>query len=351
VETFLDFGAAAAYVVKPTRSAGTDGVFKVNSLASARTAFDALLGHPNALGATNAAVVVQEFVSGAEYIVDTVSRAGKHKVVALWRYDKRSIVREGVVHDFIYFGQSDVSGDSKTGKALASYALKVLDALGVREGAAHAEIIMAPSRNKGHFNFSRSLSRMRSRARGLIIRSSNRADDEEKRADHSDVDADGEPLSPCLVEVGCRPQGNEGTFAPVASMVWGEGRDQVSALVAAATGDGTAFDALPDVCGAGRVHSFKVDFVSEVAGILRAIDSAALAAMRALPSFLRFDLLPRVGERIERTETCFTAVGSVSLVHADKKQLDEDVKQVRRLEHMWIVDEEDPKEQDSSVKD
>jgi hypothetical protein len=36
----------------------------------------------------NDAVVVQEYLTGVEYVVDTVSRHGKHKVVALWAYDK-----------------------------------------------------------------------------------------------------------------------------------------------------------------------------------------------------------------------------------------------------------------------
>lgn len=159
VEQFLDWTSMPLVVVKPARSAGSDHVVKAGSTAQARAAFDAILGAPNALGGVNAAVVVQEFLEGKEYVVDSVSRHGVHKVVAIWLYDKRTFCG----HDFIYFGQRCISGTDADGPGpgLASYAAAVLDALGMREGAGHAEIIQTPS-------------------------------------------------GPCLVEVGCRPQGNEG---------------------------------------------------------------------------------------------------------------------------------------------
>ena len=37
------------------------------------------------------AVLVQEWIEGVEYAVDTVSRDGEHKVTAMWRYDKRPV--------------------------------------------------------------------------------------------------------------------------------------------------------------------------------------------------------------------------------------------------------------------
>ena len=43
--------------------------------------------------------VVQEYLSGEEWIVDTVSRDGQHKVAALWRYDKG----EANGAPFVYF--------------------------------------------------------------------------------------------------------------------------------------------------------------------------------------------------------------------------------------------------------
>ena len=37
------------------------------------------------------AVLVQEWIEGVEYAVDTVSRDGEHKVTAMWKYDKRPV--------------------------------------------------------------------------------------------------------------------------------------------------------------------------------------------------------------------------------------------------------------------
>jgi len=34
----------------------------------------------------NDSAVVQEYLQGTEYVVDTISRNGEHKLVALWAY-------------------------------------------------------------------------------------------------------------------------------------------------------------------------------------------------------------------------------------------------------------------------
>jgi biotin carboxylase len=165
VAAFIDWQARPTLILKPARSAGSDCIFKVTDEASARVACEHILHGVslNQLDERNESLVVQEFLSGPEFIVDTVSRNGVHKVVAIWAYDKRSVVNEadGKQHDFVYFGQSAVSGLIGEGKALSSYAVQVLEAMGVKHGAGHAEIILTAT-------------------------------------------------GPCLVEVGCRPQGNEG---------------------------------------------------------------------------------------------------------------------------------------------
>ena len=69
-------------VVKPVASSGTDNVFLCESAEQAKRAFDRILKSNNMLGLSNQAVLLQEFLHGQEYVVDTVSREGKHKVVA-----------------------------------------------------------------------------------------------------------------------------------------------------------------------------------------------------------------------------------------------------------------------------
>jgi biotin carboxylase len=158
-EEVVIFSSDASFplVLKPVRSAGSDHIFKCFDRDQMKHAFDAIMLEQNVFGAQNQAVVVQEFLEGKEYIVDTVSKDGVHKVIALWEYDKRAHAG----HEFVYFGMVSVAGTSAIGAALCAYTLRVLDALGIRHGAGHAEVI---------------------------------------------ITKDG----PCLVEVGARPQGCEG---------------------------------------------------------------------------------------------------------------------------------------------
>lgn len=81
-------------VLKPRRGVSSVGVYKASSLREARAAFSALLGLPVSYDPSvniQEGVLVQECIEGPEYAVDTVSRRGEHKVVHLWRYDKREL--------------------------------------------------------------------------------------------------------------------------------------------------------------------------------------------------------------------------------------------------------------------
>ncbi|CAN0568388.1 unnamed protein product, partial [Laminaria digitata] len=45
----------------------------------------------NGIGGVNEGALVQEYLDGTEYVVDTVSRGGVHRLCAIWEYDKRSV--------------------------------------------------------------------------------------------------------------------------------------------------------------------------------------------------------------------------------------------------------------------
>lgn len=73
-------------IVKPTESAGSDGVTLCRSRGEVEKAFHALENQVNQLGQVNTSVLVQEYLDGQEYVVDSVSRNGEHKCVAVWVY-------------------------------------------------------------------------------------------------------------------------------------------------------------------------------------------------------------------------------------------------------------------------
>jgi phosphoribosylamine-glycine ligase len=59
-------------VLKPTKSAGSEGVAFAASIPAARKAFDDIYGNNNVFGEMNDTVLVQEFLAGKEYVVDSV---------------------------------------------------------------------------------------------------------------------------------------------------------------------------------------------------------------------------------------------------------------------------------------
>ncbi len=75
--------------MKPTNSAGSDGVKLCNSMEEAKEHFHHLLTVEAVNGGYNTQVLCQEFLRGKEYVVDHVSRDGVHKTMAVWMYDKR----------------------------------------------------------------------------------------------------------------------------------------------------------------------------------------------------------------------------------------------------------------------
>jgi hypothetical protein len=84
-------------------------------------------------------VLVQELLEGPEYVVDTVSHAGRHRVAAFWRYHRPTAgAGEGGV---FYEAIELLPYEGERQAALLAYAVRVLDALEIRYGPAHCELV------------------------------------------------------------------------------------------------------------------------------------------------------------------------------------------------------------------
>lgn len=125
-------------VLKPPKCGGTDGVTLVPAGRDWRKPFRDLLRNRNSYGVHNDEVVVQEYVTGTEYVVDTVSFRGRHTVTDIARYGKVRIGDRMAVYESMEFLPYDGDGHAE----LVAYVENVLDALGVRHGAAHTEIML-----------------------------------------------------------------------------------------------------------------------------------------------------------------------------------------------------------------
>merc|ERR1712217_911713 len=264
-------------IVKPTESCGSDGVKKCKSIEEAEAHFELLMRSQKKAGAQNGAVICQEFLAGQEYVVDHVSRDGKHKTVMVWVYDKRP-TNGG---EFVYYNMLPVESSEPVAQKLISYTRGVIDALDIKHGPTHAEVMMT---------------------------------------------SDG---TPCLVEMNCRAHGWDGAWAPLERAL--VGYSQVEAACDCYF-DGEAFAALPDVFpplkGGGRMVELVSNFTGRIEGL------PGYDIIKQLPSFNFIEVGSHitVGRDLELTIDLFTCAGAVILCHPSKEQVAEDEAIIRQME-------------------
>ncbi|MEU8693473.1 ATP-grasp domain-containing protein [Streptomyces sp. NPDC048665] len=140
-EEAVAWAEAHAYwpcVAKPLASASTDGVTVCRSADELRAACRAVLGTTTVFNGANTEVLVQSYLEGTEYIVDTVSVDGHAFVCGVWQYEKR-LLPNGKP---IYNRDILVPSDTLVAQALIAYTRTVLDALRIHHGPAHTELIV-----------------------------------------------------------------------------------------------------------------------------------------------------------------------------------------------------------------
>ncbi|MGV9351855.1 ATP-grasp domain-containing protein, partial [Streptomyces spiralis] len=77
-------------VVKPPRSAGSQGVFFCDTPEESAAAFALLADADDVFSQPNRGAVAQEYLPGTEYMVNTVSRDGRHHLCDVWRTGRLS---------------------------------------------------------------------------------------------------------------------------------------------------------------------------------------------------------------------------------------------------------------------
>ncbi|MBW8806837.1 MAG: ATP-grasp domain-containing protein [Catenulisporales bacterium] len=126
-------------VVKPVDGGGADRVRFCTSAAQVHAAVTAILGSALMFGiAADQAALVQEALVGPEYAVDTVSVDGVHLIAETWCSTKRRTPLGAPLFDF----EEPADVHSAEVEAVHGYVLRGLDALGVRHGAAHSEVVL-----------------------------------------------------------------------------------------------------------------------------------------------------------------------------------------------------------------
>jgi biotin carboxylase len=263
-------------VIKPPRSASTDGVVRVPAGRDWRAEFDAQLGRPNQWGVVNDRMLVMEYVSGTEYVVDTFSTDGVHTITAVTRYTK---IDNGP-YIAVYDSMEWLAPDEPEIETLAEYTRGVLDAVGMRFGAGHVELMLTD--------------------RG-----------------------------PLLIELNARPHG--GGNPPLTRFATGDG--QVDRTVRAVAGTGT----LPRGYQLHR-HQMAVFLISRSTGVVT--NAEVLDGVRDLPSYHSATLHVHNGQRLDVTRDLLhtLSLGFVVLAHASRAQLLSDYHEVRRMESALVLE-------------
>jgi ATP-grasp domain len=124
-------------IVKPVSSAAADGCMICTSPAQVDAAVRGGLGQRNVLGTINPAIVIQDYLDGPQFIVNTVSLGGRHLLSDIHAVHIDNIRQRPVLRHSLLITNLDEQAD-----ALVAFTRNCLDAVGVREGAAHTEVRM-----------------------------------------------------------------------------------------------------------------------------------------------------------------------------------------------------------------
>lgn len=125
-------------VLKPTHSAGSASIRICTNKEEMITYLKELFTKTNRFGDDLTEILVQERIVGDEYIVNTVSCKGKHRVTLVWKYNKVKTSDGALVYD-----TCETVNELNLGEAeMIEYAYDVADAIGIEYGPVHGEYMI-----------------------------------------------------------------------------------------------------------------------------------------------------------------------------------------------------------------
>lgn len=257
-------------VVKPVDSAGTDGVALCETPDAVRAAFAETIGKPNALHGANEQLLVQELLRGTQLFTDSISWDGVHHVSECWRDNKRRL-GDAFVYD--YEELLDPRGEQQD--QVIPYVHSVLDALGIKYGPAHTEVMLTDT-------------------------------------------------GPVLVECGARMHGSvrddviDRCTPSHVTVTVDAYLDPASVERRAATGYTL------------RAASYCVMLISHQEG--RIVAEAGMKEVEQLESFAGTISMAQPGDTIAPTVDLFSCPGIIYLIHPDRDVLQRDYERIRELE-------------------
>ena len=135
---FYDSEGLTEVVIKPVYGSGSASVRICESREEFIEAFELLAHKTNEYGDAIEEFLIQERIKGEEYIVNTVSSEGMHRVTTVWKYHKTRTNDGTILYDSMDSVNELGIGESE----MIEYAYKVADALGIRYGPVHGEYMI-----------------------------------------------------------------------------------------------------------------------------------------------------------------------------------------------------------------
>uniref|UniRef100_UPI0025EE99A2 ATP-grasp domain-containing protein n=1 Tax=uncultured Methanobrevibacter sp. TaxID=253161 RepID=UPI0025EE99A2 len=125
-------------VVKPIYSAASVGVRLCSDRQEMIDAVKEVFNLTGVYGNELTELLIQERINGQEYVVDTVSCNGVHRVTLVWKYNKIKTSEGGNIYDYDITVNELGIGEAE----LVEYAFDVADALGIKYGPVHGEYMV-----------------------------------------------------------------------------------------------------------------------------------------------------------------------------------------------------------------
>ena len=125
-------------VVKPLYSAASVGVRICSNKEEMIRSLEEVMKLKGLYGNDLEEVLIQECIDGNEYIVNTVSCNGTHRVTTIWKYHKITTSEGGQIYDYEVTVNELGIGEAE----LIEYAYDTLDALGIKYGPVHGEYMI-----------------------------------------------------------------------------------------------------------------------------------------------------------------------------------------------------------------
>lgn len=266
-------------VIKPVDGAGSAGVSKCSNWRDVSQAFAAIgviAAAQKTVVSMGNTVIAQEFLQGTEYVVDTVSEGGVHKLIDIWQCKKDVHNGASFVYEYFDLLESDGALQSR----LFDYVCGVLDALDIKVGPGHAEVYMRP---------------------------------------------DGTPV---IVEIGSRlggPRMPFGTAPCVAS-----GKAQTEYAVDAYLQPERFHDEWPRY--QKTKQSRMVFLIHHEERLFCGLNPSVIGEIRALPSYHHEEFYVQEGDMLKATIDVRSSPGFMYLMHDDRAQIEQDYARLRELE-------------------